>query len=223
MCNAVDRVVTMTEEDAAYLRSYTRRASIRAIPIGIDPDCFQPKPGREQALQVVFVGNFRHSPNIEAAEFLLEEIAPHFPDIQFVIAGSYAPDRLRRLPNVVFPGYVADTRLLFHPPNTIFAAPLFSGTGQRVKLLEAFAMEASVVTTSLAAAGFPIVNGEQANIANTADEFRGAIRALAGSSELRSRLGNQARQMIIDRFTWPKIGTQFQALVEELRRSGGKA
>jgi glycosyltransferase involved in cell wall biosynthesis len=216
MCNAFDRVVTMTNDDAAYLRSYARRADIRAIPIGIDAGHFQPAQDCSQRpVEVVFVGNFRHSPNVEAAEFLLEEVASYFPAIEFIIAGSYLPDMLPKAPNASFPGYITDTRQLFHSPKTIFAAPLFSGTGQRVKLLEAFAMGAAVITTSLGAAGFPIVNGQQAVIANTPAEFRAAVTALAASDDLRARLGKEARQMIADRFTWDRIGEQFLDLVEE--------
>src|SRR5262245_26398182 len=65
MCNAFDRVVTMTSDDAAYLQSYARRAHIRAIPIGIDADHFRPGPDRtmERSVQIVFVGYFRHTPN----------------------------------------------------------------------------------------------------------------------------------------------------------------
>src|SRR2546425_102502 len=179
MCNAFDRVVTMTKDDAAYLRSYAHHANICAIPIGVDAEYFQPAPNSAPALpiQIVFLGNFRHPPNVEAAEFLLEEIAPHFPSIEFVIAGSYLPDVLRKTLNAAFPGYVADTRQLFHSTNTIFAAPLFSGTGQRVKLLEAFAMGVPVITTSVGAAGFPIVNRQQAIIADTTEEFRAAVAA----------------------------------------------
>jgi glycosyltransferase involved in cell wall biosynthesis len=219
MCNAFDRVITMTLEDAAYLRSYARRADIRAIPIGIDTEYFQPAPDcpSRNGVEVVFVGNFRHTPNIEAAEFLLEEIAPYFPEIQFVIAGSHSPGRLRKASNVTFPGYVSDTRLLFHGHNMIFASPLFSGTGQRVKLLEAFAMGAAVVTTSLGAMGFPIESGKQAIIANTPSEFRAAIGALAASPALRSQLGQEARRMIEDGFAWGTIGKQFLALVEEAK------
>jgi glycosyltransferase involved in cell wall biosynthesis len=216
MCNAFDRVVTMTDEDAAYLRSYARRANIRAIPIGIDAEYFKPvNRSPEGAPQIVFVGYYRHPPNVEAARFILKELAPRFPTVEFVVAGSYLPDDLPKTPNTVLPGYVADTRRLYHLSNTIFVAPLFSGTGQRVKLLEAFAMSAAVITTSLGAAGFPIVNGEQAMIANTPDEFRKAITALTASSDLRLRLGTQARQMILDHFTWDRIGCQFLKLTEE--------
>jgi glycosyltransferase involved in cell wall biosynthesis len=219
MCNAFDRVVTMTSDDAAYLRSYAHRSNIRPIPIGIDPEHFSPVFDASCATpEVVFVGNYRHPPNVEAAKFLTSTLAPHLPQLTFVIAGSHLPEDFLKPPNALFPGYVSDTRQLFHPPNTIFAAPLFSGTGQRVKLLEAFAMEAAVVTTSLGAAGFPIVNGEHAIIANTPEEFRSAIATLASSPELRARLGRKARQMMLDRFTWDRIGTDFLSLVEESDR-----
>src|SRR5215831_13412626 len=61
-CNKFDRVVTMTKEDAAYLRSYARKARVRDIPIGIDPDDFPPRDADYAALQILFVGNFRHPP-----------------------------------------------------------------------------------------------------------------------------------------------------------------
>jgi glycosyltransferase involved in cell wall biosynthesis len=215
MCNAFDRVVTMTRQDADYLRSYAHRANIRDIPIGIDPEYFQPS-GMDSGppIEVVFIGNFRHLPNVEAAAFLLNEVAPYFPEYRFVIAGSYLPDSFRKAANVIFPGYVGDTRNLFHP-STIFVAPLFSGTGQRVKLLEAFAMGCPVITTALGAAGFPVVSGEQAMIAETPVEFRSALTTLASSVELRRRTGFAARRMIVENFSWDGLGRRFLDLIEE--------
>jgi glycosyltransferase involved in cell wall biosynthesis len=225
MCNAFDRIVTMTKDDAAYLRSYARRANIRAIPIGIDAGYFQcvSDSSQEQPVQIVFVGNFRHVPNVEAAEFLLKEISPYFPQVECIIAGSYLPAALQKTSNAIFPGYIADTRQLFRSSNTIFVAPLFSGTGQRVKLLEAFAMGAAVVTTPVGAAGFPVVNGEQAIIADNPREFRAAVTALASSSDLRARLGRAARRMIVEQFTWERIGRQFMELIEGLAAEGPAA
>src|SRR5438093_1323517 len=128
--------------------------------------------------------------------------SPFFPQMEFVIAGPYLPSTVRKPLNAVFPGYIADTRSLFHSPNAIVAAPLFSGTGQRVKLLEAFAMSVPVITTSLGAAGFPVVNRQHAVIANNVGEFRAAVADLAASLELRSSLGREARRMILEHFTW---------------------
>ena len=214
MCNRFDRVVAMTKEDADYLRSYAHQAAIRDIPIGIDSAYFRPSAEEtERLVEVLFIGNFRHAPNVEAADFVLKEIAPHFADLRFVIAGSHVPATLPALPNAVFPGYIADTRKLFHSPNTIFIAPLFSGTGQRVKLLEAFAMSCPVITTRLGALGFPILNGEQALVAETASEFRAALDRLLSSPALRVRIGNEARKMIVQRFDWATFGREFLALV----------
>jgi glycosyltransferase involved in cell wall biosynthesis len=216
MSRKFDRVVTMTPDDAAYLRSYSPAANIQAIPIGIDPDQFTPlfeEPARP--IDVLFVGNFRHTPNVEAAEFLIHQIAPQFPGIPFVISGSYVPGPIHReaASNVSFPGYVPDMRMLYHRPNTIVVAPLFSGTGQRVKLLEAFAMACPVVTTSLGARGFPVRSGVDAFLADTVDDFAGSLRQLISSEELRRSLGQNARDMIVRDFTWHRIGRQLLDLV----------
>src|SRR5258708_2952049 len=116
MSRKFDRVVTMTAEDAAYLRSYSPAAGIHTVPIGIDPDEFEPLPEEPaRPLEVLFVGNFRHTPNLEAAEFLIRHIAPQFPNIPFVIPGSFVPDAFHREapPNVSFPGYLSDPRTLY--------------------------------------------------------------------------------------------------------------
>lgn len=217
MSSKFDRIVTMTAQDKEYLRSYLRDADIRPIPIGIDPAEFAPLPEEpSRPIEVLFVGNFRHSPNVEAAEFLLQEMAPRFPEIQFRIPGSYISDSLRMSAgsNVSFPGYILDTRTLYVRPNTIVAAPLFSGTGQRVKLLEAFSMACPVVTTTVGAAGFPVQSGREALIADDAESFAAALRALILSETLRRDLGRCAREMISLGLDWRKIAGDLLNVVE---------
>jgi polysaccharide biosynthesis protein PslH len=92
---------------------------------------------------------------------------------------------------------------------------LFSGTGQRVKLLEAFAMACPVVTTTVGAMGFPIKDNVQAMIANTVDEFDASLRRLIASQELRVQLGNCGRQMILDGFTWDEISRSLWDVVAQ--------
>jgi glycosyltransferase involved in cell wall biosynthesis len=212
MSRKFDRIVTMTRHDAGYLKSYLLNSDIRAIPIGIDPEEFAPlteEPAKP--LEVIFVGNFRHTPNVEAAEFLIEHIAPRFHEVPFTIPGSHVPDDFRRRSpaNVSFPGYVPDTRVLYRRPNTIVVAPLFSGTGQRVKLLEAFAMSCPVVTTTIGALGFPARNGVEAFIADDVESFSTSLIQLISSEDLRREMGQNARKMILDGFTWDRIGRQF--------------
>jgi glycosyltransferase involved in cell wall biosynthesis len=208
----------MTDFDADYLRRYSPQANIRAIPIGIDPDEFIPAPELpDERVRVLFLGNFRHLPNLEAAQFLVNTIAPQFPRLSFVIAGTNQPDNLNPGSNVTLSGFAADTRTLYRRPNTIVATPLFSGTGQRVKLLEAFAMACPVITSSIGALGYPVSNGVNAMIADTVDDFSAALRQLAASLDLRRRLGLNAREMILRDFTWRKLGEKYLSLIEEAR------
>ena len=210
-----DRVITMTTPDAEYLRSYALEANIRAIPIGIDPEEFCPRDSGDGPPSVLFVGNFLHSPNVEAANFLVRELAPRLKDIKFLIVGSPVPENLPTAENVELAGHVPDTRALYQGSNTIVVAPMFSGSGQRVKLLEAFSMCCPVVTTSVGAAGFPIEDGAQVFLAETAIDFERAVRRLVADTEVRKRMGQNARTMIRDRFTWTRIGGEFLDVVSE--------
>ena len=211
-----DRVVTMTRDDADYFKSYTPDARVRAIPIGIDAEEFQPAVEQApQAVSVLFVGNFLHTPNVEAVEFLAKHVAPRFPDVRFVIAGSPVPQGFHSEPNIEYVGYVPEMRSLYRSLQTIVIAPLFSGTGQRVKLLEAFAMACPVITTRIGAAGFPIQSGQEAFLAETPVEYERALRRLISDMELRRRIGQNARRMILDRFTWSRIGGELLDVVAE--------
>jgi len=211
-----DRVVTMTPEDAAYLSSYSPTANIRPISIGVDSQYFQPLPEAfDRPLEVLFVGNFRHTPNVEAVSFLIRHIAPRFPEVRFIFPGKHVPPELVGGTNVWFPGYVPEIRTLYSRPNTIVLAPLFSGTGQRVKLLEAFSMGCPVITTRVGAMGFPIRSGSEAILANTPDEFISALQQLIDSVEFRRTLGVKARRMIEEKFGWPTLAEEFLGVIEE--------
>jgi polysaccharide biosynthesis protein PslH len=215
MSRKFDRVVAMTDRDAEYLRSYSTNANITAIPIGIDLDEFSPWPeDSTRPVEVLFLGNFRHTPNVEAGEFLVRMIAPLFPDVPFAISGGNVPDSLRVGSNVHFPGYARDVRDLYRRPNTIVAAPLFSGTGQRVKLLEAFAMGCPVITTSTGASGFPITQGIEAVIADNATDFASRLKELLSSESLRSQMGAKARHMIERHFSWDSLAPRLLGLLE---------
>jgi glycosyltransferase involved in cell wall biosynthesis len=211
-----DRVITMTPEDAAHLRSYSPRANIRAIPIGVDIEHFTPfSEDPHRPIEVLFVGNFRHSPNVEAAAFMIRHIAPKFPEVRFIFPGPNVPAELAGGRNVVFTGFVPDIRDVYRRPNTIVMAPQFSWTGQRVKMLEAFAMGCPVVTTRIGASGFPVRNGEEVLLADTPQEFSDALRALMDSIDFRRQLGERGRRMVTEKFGWNRLAEDFLGVIEE--------
>ena len=76
-------------------------------------------------------------------------------------------------------------------------------------------MACPVVTTAVGAMGFPIQDGVQALFAETADDFAAALRRLIGSPEMRQRIGDNARAMIRDRFTWDLVAEDLLNVVAE--------
>ncbi len=210
-----DRVVAMTPDDAAHIRRRAPGADVRDIPIGVDSRRYAPlDPDPAAPLRVVFLGNHRHAPNLEAVVFIRDQLAPMLPSLRFEVAGRGLPNGMLDGSPVRDVGFQADTRGLYRRPNTIVVAPLFSGRGQRVKLLEAFAMGVPVVATTLAAAGFPVRDGKEARIAETADDFRSALAALGESRDLREDLGSNGRRMVLDRFEWDILADRFLEVVE---------
>jgi glycosyltransferase involved in cell wall biosynthesis len=92
-------------------------------------------------------------------------------------------------------------------------APLFSGTGQRVKLLEPFSMACPVIATPLAAFGYPVSSGSEALIANSSAEFRNALAQLVSSEEARTKIGMAGREMILKYLNWSQIGPRMLEVV----------
>jgi glycosyltransferase involved in cell wall biosynthesis len=84
----------------------------------------------------------------------------------------------------------------------VAVAPLLSGSGTRVKILEAWAAGLPVVSTTLGAEGLEAVDGRDLMLADTADAIRGAINVLLGSRDWRDEMGASARRLYEHKYTW---------------------
>lgn len=167
-----------------------------AIDVSGYPCCLE---GRE-AGTVLFVGNFRHTPNLEALTHFRKHIVPlvmdRVPSARFVVAGASAPDWLASVlesNGIEFLGPVADIREVLGR-YAIFAAPILSGSGVRVKLLEAFASGIPVVATSLAAEGLCKPGDDGVWIEDEDEAFAEAIVALLSSPAQGRALARTARE-----------------------------
>lgn len=91
-------------------------------------------------------------------------------------------------------GAVPDAKafLQAHP---IFIAPLFSGSGVRIKLIEAFATGRAIIATPIAAESLIFEEGKHLLLAETPQDFVGSLSALYVDVELRLRLGAAARRL----------------------------
>ena len=80
--------------------------------------------------------------------------------------------------------------------------PLLTGSGTRLKILEAWAAGLPVVSTTIGAEGLPVLDGENALLADGAEAFAGAVTRLLTCTELRQQIGSAGRLLLEKEFTW---------------------
>lgn len=217
----VQAVVVFTEKDRVTLSSSCRNTLLVRIPLGTKlPEQPLDSIGSEPPM-LLFVGNFQHMPNVDAAERLIHWIFPsvhaQFPNTHLTIIGDNAPPELSSLSfkNISVTGFVPDVTP-YMDQAALFVAPLRYGGGMRVKVLEALAGGKAVVASHLAAEGLDLINGEQLVLADTDEEFVQAIIKLLDSPKQRSMLGRRARAWASDNLGWEKVVSNYENLYQHL-------
>ena len=128
---------------------------------------------------------------------------------------------LSRDPAVTFTGRVDDVRTLIGG-SAVSVVPLRKGGGTRLKILESMALGTPVVSTSKGAEGLLVTPERDILIADTPDEFCGHVIRLLDDRTLRSRLAANGRGLVSDRYTWDRIGAQFDDLLAEACASSSR-
>jgi glycosyltransferase involved in cell wall biosynthesis len=218
-------------------RSMARRTGavdIRVVPnIASRPPTANP-PGPVR--RVGFVGSLRHPPNEEAAFDLIRSIMPAVraaggPE-ELVIIGRDPGARLRSAAraarSVRLTGEVPDTDVVLREAGVLLA-PIRSGGGTRVKLLDAAAAGVPIVTTALGAEGLTFRPGRDILLANTPAEFAAAVVRLRADPELVAGLVRSARTVVENNYSPRALRAAIETALEhacpstdsELPRAGG--
>ena len=149
-----DNLTIISNQDRDVL-DFTEKNKIQVVPNGVDTDYFKKDiTVIPPQYHIAFVGNLGYYPNVEAAKYLVHQILPllltHMPDIKILIAGARPTAEVQNLSNknVAVKGWLKDIRAAYSDAQ-IFVAPLFHGSGQQNKILEAMSMGLPCITTSL--------------------------------------------------------------------------
>jgi glycosyltransferase involved in cell wall biosynthesis len=138
------------------------------------------------------------------------------PNARLVIVGSDPPPGmlfLTRQSNVTFTGYVEDIREPLER-YAVFVCPILTGSGVRVKLLEAFAAGIPSVSTSVGAEGLSAVSGDICEIADAPADFALAVLRLLKNEDYAAALAQRARRMVVNE----KDGAVITAKLERMYR-----
>jgi glycosyltransferase involved in cell wall biosynthesis len=171
---------------------------------GIDTADYEFRTEDREPYTLLFLGSFRHVPNMEALLWFVNEVLPLIqerePRVRLIVIGSDPPPRhsLPENASIKLIGFVEDVR----EPLSRYAAfvcPIKSGSGVRVKLLEAFAAGIAVVSTHLGAEGLATEDGNICALADDAPGFADRCLALIEDRAAASEMAVRARAFVEDR------------------------
>jgi GT2 family glycosyltransferase/glycosyltransferase involved in cell wall biosynthesis len=212
---ASDEIWVVTEEDKKAISTF-----VSNIPIHILPNIHKKigyKKDYKVSKDIIFVGNFQHSPNIDAIIFFINEIFPKIvlliPDIRLFIVGNKPPNAIveKGSSNIIITGYVE--KLSPYLKNArVSISPLRYGSGMKGKIGEALSWGLPVVTTTIGAEGMNLENGKHALISNEPDEFAKYVVQLYNDENLWNKLSKNGKQLVDNNWSPGKILEKLESI-----------
>jgi glycosyltransferase involved in cell wall biosynthesis len=203
----VDRVQVCSAENGQCLLGYLPRLRDRLDPdyrAGIDTAHYPFRLNGRAPNTMLFLGSFRHLPNQEALTWFVRSVLPkvveRIPDARLVVVGSDPPPP-HALPNagktIELRGFVEDVRDPL-AECALFVCPILSGSGMRVKLLEAFAAGIPVVSTRVGAEGLASQDGEVCALADDPEQFASHVVELLQNPDEAVSMAQRARELVVN-------------------------
>ena len=168
----VKTIISLPDRD---LIPHPKKDEILIIPNGVDHDFFKPQQ-REKKYDLVFTGNMSYAPNVNAVEYLANEILPivwkTLPEVKIYIAGATPDPRIKKVSSerIIVSGWLDDIRDAY-AQSRVFIAPMRIGTGLQNKLLEAMSMGLPAITTPLANGSLGAQPNEEILVGSNAEEL----------------------------------------------------
>jgi glycosyltransferase involved in cell wall biosynthesis len=204
MLPTLDRIQVCSRENGHYLLSFLPELKGRiddGYRAGIDTSRYLFSTYGREPLTMLFLGSFRHTPNQEALTWFVERVLPlvlaQEPGARVMVVGSEPPPREKFQHGEVV-GFVEDVREPL-ARYALFLCPILSGSGVRVKLLEAFAAGIPVVSTRLGAEGLADKDGEVCALADDPADFARHVVHLLRDSEAAIAMAERAREYVVNR------------------------
>jgi len=227
----LDRIQVCSRENGDYIASFVPAIRDRiddGYRAGIDTSLYSFHSGDREPFTLLFLGSFRHLPNQEALHWFVQEVFPRVrakePRARLIVIGSDPPPRhsLPQAEAIELAGFVEDVQEPL-ARYSLFVCPILSGSGVRVKLLEAFAAGIPVVSTRLGAEGLASEDGDICGLADDPDSFAGHVVDLLSNPEKAAAIATRARAHIVAkrdmRVMTERLVECYRAEVQRMRRS----
>ncbi len=198
--NKFDGIACISKKDETFFVKNNCIVPITNISFGIDIEEYNYKFAQEN-ISLFHIGAMNWIPNQAGIKWFLQNvwqlIIDEIPDVMFTLAGRKMPTSFNKfkLQNIEIVGEVENAKDFIHSKG-IMIVPLFSGSGIRIKIIEAMALGKLVITTKIGAEGINYTHKENILIANTAEDFKLAVIEAVSDGNLRKKIAENARFLI---------------------------
>jgi glycosyltransferase involved in cell wall biosynthesis len=220
--NKVDGIAAITYRDAAFFRGETA-VPVIDIPFGVNPDDFTPNYEVNKNPTLYHIGSMNWMPNEEGIRWFLknvwDKLQERMPELKLNLAGRHMPKWLMNLKkkNIKVWGEVPDAKE-FIQNNDIAIVPLLSGSGIRIKIIEAMAMGKTVITTMIGAEGIQYSEYNNIIIADNPTKIVETICRITKEPDEIQRIGRNARKLIEDIYDNKKIIDRLLIFYDEISK-----
>lgn len=188
---SVDATIVHSTAELELLRPMLPNAKLHVFPLILDVK--GTTQGFAERRDLVFVGGYQHTPNVDAVKYFVAEIMPllrqRLPGVRFYAVGSKPPAEIKALESddVIITGFVEDLNPLLDKMR-VSVAPLRYGAGIKGKIGTAMVVGLPVVATSLAVEGMSLTDGENILVADGAAAFAEAVVRIYQDETLWNRI-----------------------------------
>jgi polysaccharide biosynthesis protein PslH len=219
---AFQACTVVSEQERRLLQSEIKdhgNTRLVVIPNCINLSDYNDIPENHKPETLIFTGSFTYSANYEAMLWFVEKVFPivreKVPSVKLIITGDSGGRRLPPVDNVHLTGSVPDIRPLISSA-AVSLAPIWTGGGTRLKILEAIALRTPVVATSKGAEGLDVQHEVHLLIADTPESYAEAILQLLKNPNLGRKIAGNAYDLVKKKYDWEVVMPQFLDLVESL-------
>ncbi|MBK7185479.1 MAG: glycosyltransferase [Ignavibacteria bacterium] len=213
---AVDAIATVSDDDATEFRSYHPTALVETVQPGVHlPERYT---GAVDFDAICMLGSLDWTPNLEGASWFIQHVFPRIreqrPSTTLHIAGRNPTAQALAFHNgtsIFVHGEIEDA-LAFRQQRALTVVPLYSGSGIRIKILEALAARSPIVTTPIGCEGVGVVHDKEVLIYDTAGEFADACVRVLNEPELSQRLVVSGFDFVSKRYSWSAATDRLIAL-----------
>lgn len=219
-----DHCITVSDEDAEWLRERAPQLRISVVENGVDCQRLRPLPPPTAENEILFVGALGYPPNADAvvrfARGALPRLRQSIPGVKLVIAGRNPRAEVRALPSL---GVGIELHedvpeiLPFYQRAAVCVVPLRAGGGTRLKILEAMALGRPVVATPKGCEGLQVSHENQLLIAEE-EAIAGQVERVLRNPELARELTARARAWVEARHDWRIQGERLRRVHAEVAR-----